>query len=257
MAPGFQIALNATIYYANISSDTPLNTPVYRIRAIINSTLYFLDMSISLSQTQQINALLEFEGGVNDRITVTESDLATIDEVKVFDTSINLVAEPGTDFEYPVELGIDIQLVVLTGVEVTEQVVSSGIGYIILEAPGQRRCLSFIWCIVLNKIYGKHVWSVYTCIALKKITLQDCERVCRIEIRVSINLMYGWCRCAYPVVNFVGLGYFMCFWYSPLNCKNVLFLQILVIVIRVKMEQHVSRLIVYFTPVCVYQDTLE
>ena len=91
-------------------------------------------------------------------------------------------------------------------------------------------------------------------IALKKITLQVCERVCRIEIRVSINLMYGWCRCAYPVVNFVGLGYLMCFWYSPLNCKK---LQILVIVIRVKMEQHVSRLIVYSTPVCVYQDTLE
>ena len=136
VTPGFQIALNATIYYANISSDTPLNTPVYRIRAIINSTLYFLD---SLSQTQQINILLEFEGGVNDRITVTESDLATIDEVKVFDTSITLVAEPGTDFEYPVELGIDIQLVVLTGVGVIEQVVSSGIGYI-LEAPGQCCC---------------------------------------------------------------------------------------------------------------------
>ena len=145
MTPGFQIALNATIYYANIYSDTPLNTPVYRIRAIINSTLDLLDISISLSQTQQINALLEFEGGMNNRITIPESDLADIDEVRVFDTSINLVAEPNTEFDYPVELDIDIQLVVLHVTGVTDRVVSSGIGYL-LEAPGQRCCLSFIWC---------------------------------------------------------------------------------------------------------------
>ena len=137
---GSQIALNATIYYANISSDTPLNTPVYRIRAIIDSALNQIDIVFVFGQTQQINALLEFQGGMDNTISITESDLTTIGNMRVYDTSINLVAEPGTEFmedEYPVELDIEILFVVHVLLESGEtqvtHVISSGVGHI-LEA---------------------------------------------------------------------------------------------------------------------------
>ncbi|CAI8037839.1 Neurogenic locus notch homolog protein 1 [Geodia barretti] len=106
----YAIALNATVYYAKIHIGQPLNTPVFRIRAFFNTTANIVTSSISLSQTGKINKLFEFEGGSNNRI----GDIVVpIADHSVFDTSINLVQHPDTQFgesEYPVPLMIVISL---------------------------------------------------------------------------------------------------------------------------------------------------
>ena len=62
----FRLALNATVYYAVINSDTAVDTPVYRIRASVNENENPIDMSITLTKTLQINSLFEFEGVSNN-----------------------------------------------------------------------------------------------------------------------------------------------------------------------------------------------
>ena len=147
----YRLALNATHYYANILSNTPLNTPVYRIRAIISTNTDPTDISITLSQTGQINEILEFEGGDNNRVSILESALESNGNESVFDTSINLVRDPNNvDFiQYPVKLNVDIQLVILFQSGAATQTTSKGIGSI-EEAPG--KCLHVI-AILLNIFY--------------------------------------------------------------------------------------------------------
>ena len=148
----YTAALNASIYYANISSDTPLNTPVFRIRLSINANEEDpLAIFISFIPTVGIQNLFEFEGSSNDTIDVPSGDLHTVGNDRIFDTSINLVADPATEFpdedDYPVELDLTIFLVVffsdITVVEFnstlpdfnTVEFNSHGLGYI-LQATG-------------------------------------------------------------------------------------------------------------------------
>ena len=112
------IALNATVYYADIHIGHPLNTPVFIIRAFFRSTAHIDVASISLSQTGQINKLFEFEGVNNNSntIIIPVENLDTVGDYRVFDTSINLVQHPDTEFAeagYPVPLMIDIVFDVL------------------------------------------------------------------------------------------------------------------------------------------------
>ena len=136
----FYIALNATIYYADIHTDHPLNTPVFRIRAILESDVVPVDLSLSLSQTGQINNLFEFEGGTsNDRLSIPVEDFVDNGNERVYDTAINLVADPGTEFDnedYPVNLDLDITFVGLFIMSNNVLIfMSHGIGCI-LRAPG-------------------------------------------------------------------------------------------------------------------------
>ena len=133
--------LNATVYYANISSDTTLNTPVFRIRLSID-TVNTLDISIRLFRSAQIQSLFEFEGSTDDsnRIDIPPGDLQTDGSAQVFDTSINLVADPVTVFTnesaYPLDLDLTISLVVFfLGSGTTE---NNSVGLVhILRAPGK------------------------------------------------------------------------------------------------------------------------
>ena len=139
MSADFRLALNATVYYADINSDTEVNSAVYRLRASVNVNENPSDMSITLTQTGQINNLFDFEGGSNNRIGISLSDLVTIGNEKVFNTTINLVDDPATEFDeddYPVELDIEIQFVVLFATNEALQVTSKGLGRI-LKAPGE------------------------------------------------------------------------------------------------------------------------
>ena len=139
MSDDFRLALNATVYYAVINSDTEVNTPVYRIRASVNVNENLTDMSITLTQTGQINNLFDFEGGSNNRIDISLSDLETFGNERVFDTQINLVEDPATEFDeadYPVELDIEIQFIVLFATNEALQVTSKGLGSI-QKAPGE------------------------------------------------------------------------------------------------------------------------
>ena len=137
---GYVLALNATIYYAEIHTDHPLNTPVFRIRAIIESDVVPVDLSLSLSQTGQINSLFEFEGGTsNDRLSIPSEDFVDNGNERVYDTAINLVADPGTEFDnedYPLSLDLDITFVGLfTTPNNALNVISHGTGQI-LQASG-------------------------------------------------------------------------------------------------------------------------
>ena len=135
----YMVALNATIYYAEISADTQLNTPVYMIRISINVNVQPIDMSLRFFQTGQINSLFEFKDNTthNGRdISVVE--LQSVGNERVFDTSIHLVADPASQFgeeDYPVELNIVIQLVVLTQNFTIIQTISQGLGSI-YQPPG-------------------------------------------------------------------------------------------------------------------------
>ena len=157
----YRIALNATIYYAEISTDTPLNTPVYSIRISINVNEEPIDISVRFFQTGQINSLFEFEGNTADnRRDISTEELQTIGNERVFDTSINLVAHPGSQFgedDYPVDLDLTIQFVVFTQDFVSIQDTSEGLGSI-QQAPGM---LVAIYCkmaminsFALNKALG-------------------------------------------------------------------------------------------------------
>ena len=137
----YRAALNASIYYANISSDTPLNTPVFRIRLSINTNENPIDISIRFIQTVQVQNLFEFEGSSNNTIDVLSGDLQTVGNDRIFDTSINLVAHPATEFpeaeDYPVELDLTIALVVLFIPDFNPvEINSHGLGYI-LQARGK------------------------------------------------------------------------------------------------------------------------
>ena len=131
------IALNASVYYADIHIRHPLNTPVFRIRAFFRSIENIDIARISLSQTGQINKLFEFEGVTNNSNTisvpVTGNNLDTLDDYRVFDTSINLVQHPDTEFAetgYPVPLMIDITFEVFYFIGSIDRVISRGRGSI-------------------------------------------------------------------------------------------------------------------------------
>ena len=140
MPANYTAALNASIYYANISSDTPLNTPVFRIRLSIDANENPIDISIRFFQTAIIQSLFEFEGSSDNPITISSGDLQTVGNDRIFDTSINLAADPATEFpdedDYPVELDLTIILVVLFDDFSTVADFSEGLGYI-LRTPGK------------------------------------------------------------------------------------------------------------------------
>ena len=139
MPSGYTVAMNATVYFAEIYSDFPLNTPVFSIRVIVSSIDDLLDLFISLSQTGHINNLFEFEGGSNNRIGITTADLVSNGDHYVFDVSINLVEDPATEFEesdYPVELDIDLSLVGLYFPDMAIQELSVAVGSI-MNTPSE------------------------------------------------------------------------------------------------------------------------
>ena len=135
MPSDYVIALNATVYYATIHIGQPLNTPVFRIRAFVNSTADISGPRISLSQTGQINKLFEFEGVTDDSnsITIPKETFVSVGGASVFDTSINLVQHPDTEFAdsgYPVTLSMDISFVALQSNSIGIQVTAQGKGSI-------------------------------------------------------------------------------------------------------------------------------
>ena len=135
----YMVALNATIYYAEISADTQLNTPVYRIRISINVNVQPVDISVRFFQTGRINSLFEFKDNTtHNRRDISVVDLQSVGNDRVFDTSIHLVADPASEFgedDYPVELNIAIHLVVFTQDFISIQALSQGLGSI-YQPPG-------------------------------------------------------------------------------------------------------------------------
>ena len=136
-------SLNATIYHADITTDTPLNSPVFRIRITLNLDADPRDISIRLNQNQLIQNLFEFEGGTgDDSLTILYSEFQVIGDVRVYNTSINLVENPTTEFpivnddNYPVHIDLRITFALLTIDFDAVEESARGIGTIQL-APGK------------------------------------------------------------------------------------------------------------------------
>ena len=65
--------LNATVYYAEISSETPMNTPVFRIRLSVerdDDEDPPLDIALTFNQNQMVQDLFEFENGDENSIDI-------------------------------------------------------------------------------------------------------------------------------------------------------------------------------------------
>lgn len=83
---------------------------------------------------------MEFQGGSNNRLSLSDSDLTTVDNAsqdseRVFDTSIILTAEPDTLLEednYPALVDIEILLIVFFSGTV-HQVTSRGLLQILIQ----------------------------------------------------------------------------------------------------------------------------
>ncbi|CAI8037842.1 Neurogenic locus notch homolog protein 1 [Geodia barretti] len=153
----YDIALNATVYYAEILSDYPLNSSVFKIRVYFSSTVGLLDAHISLSQTGQINNLFEFEGGRYDTISVSTGDFISIGDHSVFDTAINLVRRPGAVFaesDYPVDLHISITLNTLFSPDVSphRQSIGSGTIYLAPDPCDNLPCANGSTCEAISSV---------------------------------------------------------------------------------------------------------
>ena len=139
--------LNATVYYADISTETPMNTPVFRIQLSISATETILDVSLTFNQNQRIRDLFEFENGENNGIEpVFPNDFMELENEYIFDTSINFLANQRvldrfSIDSYPLELDIRITLSLLRGDLSTYADSTQAIGSIFL-APG--KCIAHI-----------------------------------------------------------------------------------------------------------------
>ena len=138
--------LNATIYYAEISTETPMNTPVFRIRLSINADRNPLDVVLRFYQPR-IQDLFEFENGENNGIEISfPSGFTLIGNEYIFDTSINFLADEAaldrfSIDSYPLELDITITLSLLLGDLTPYGDSAQAIGSIFL-APG--KCIAHI-----------------------------------------------------------------------------------------------------------------
>ena len=124
----FRATLNATVYYAQIDENHKLNASVFKIRAISSTTndLEFIYMSIT--QANETDGLLEFDGGSENSIEPNVPGAG--DGAHVFDTSINLVQDPAIVFAergYPINIDINITLVVVYHAGITISAMYKGL----------------------------------------------------------------------------------------------------------------------------------
>jgi hypothetical protein len=105
------VALNATVYYAQIYRNNSQSTPVFTVRAIISASLPQINsLVITLHEDENSN----FFGGISQMITRSESDLVTVGNQRVTDFSF-LASNLDTRFnedDFPVEWFITINLTV-------------------------------------------------------------------------------------------------------------------------------------------------
>ena len=131
----FTATLNATVYYAQIDEKYQLNASVFKIRAIFSTTEELEYVYMSITQANETDGLLEFDGGSDNRIALNAGNLVpgAGDGAHVFDTSINLVEDPAivlAERGYPINIDINIKLVVLYHPGIPISAMAKGLGCI-------------------------------------------------------------------------------------------------------------------------------
>ena len=131
----FRATLNATVYYAQIDENDQLNASVFKIRAIFSTTNNLEFIYMSITQANETDGLLEFDGGSENRIALKEENLVlgAGNGSHLFDTSINLVKDPATvlaERGYPINIDININLLVVYYPANTVSAMAKGLGCI-------------------------------------------------------------------------------------------------------------------------------
>ena len=107
----YNIALNATVYYAQIYRNNPQSSPAFTVRAIISAALPQINsLVITLHEDENSN----YFSGLSPMVTRSEGDLVTNGNQRVTDISF-LVTNLDTYFnerDFPVEWYITFNLTV-------------------------------------------------------------------------------------------------------------------------------------------------
>lgn len=133
------LSLNATTYYANLTSETPLDTAVFYLQLSINLN-FVMEISnvvLRFNQNQLVQRLFEFEHGQNNVYDATD-DLQTNGSQAIVRTSLNLVELPAAN-EYPVDVDMTITVSLLyeeSSAFLTDDTSARGIANIVM-APGE------------------------------------------------------------------------------------------------------------------------
>ena len=134
------LSLNATQYYANLNSETPLNTTAFHIQLSINLDLVTLsdidELTFRFFQNQLVQDLFEFEeSGESNRFVATDYIQAANDETGVVNAPINLVTLP-EDSLYPIEIYMTVLVSLLYSTSIASSTTAKAVGSIVL-APGE------------------------------------------------------------------------------------------------------------------------
>ena len=133
------LSLNATTYYANLTSETPLDTAAFYLQLSINLN-FVMEISnvvLRFNQNQLVQRLFEFEHGQNNVYDATD-DLQTNGSQAIVRTSLNLVELPAAN-EYPVDVDMTITVSLLyeeSSAFLTDETSARGIASIVM-APGE------------------------------------------------------------------------------------------------------------------------
>ena len=135
---GYVLSLNATRFYANLNSETPLNSSVFHIQLSINLQITpqaaINDVAFRFFQNQLVQSLFEFENGLErDKFEATDYIQNIDDETGVINATIILVALPAEE-DYPVNIDMTISVSLFSNIVHSNS--TKAVGDIVL-APGE------------------------------------------------------------------------------------------------------------------------
>ena len=140
VSSNYVLSLNATTYYANLTSETPLDTAVFYLQLSINLSIVpemaICDVVLRFNQNQLVQRLFEFEHGDNN-VYHAINDLQSNGSQTIVRTSLNLTELPAAN-EYPVDVDMTITvslLYMVSNMYFTDDTSARGIASIVM-APG-------------------------------------------------------------------------------------------------------------------------
>lgn len=140
-ANNYILSINATQYYVYLTSETPVNTTVFRMQLSINldtELSNIITISMTFSQNILVQNLFEFVNGSDNEFDATDYVQSITANTGIVKASISLV-EHANDNIYPIDIAMTITaLVVFTNSQGTIEATSTtamAVGSIVL-APG-------------------------------------------------------------------------------------------------------------------------
>lgn len=143
------ISLNATRYYTNLDSETPVETPAFHMELSINLgrvTLSDIDeIRFRFYQNALVQNLFEFENGTGMNTFIATDYVQSADgETAIVNATILLVTLPEAG-DYPIEIDMTLSVLInVNSLSLVNTITAEAVGSIVL-APGtstlQNSCL--------------------------------------------------------------------------------------------------------------------